>query len=176
MNTNFTIRPATKEDIPVIANILSDAAAYKFKQGDSLWGSQPYSNEDVSEILANGGLHVAIRDNVIVGSLILADRDKRIWQDDGNDNFVYIHQLATSSKTRGQDIGGLIIKWVEVKAKKDGKKAVRLDCSYTNLKLHNYYIRKGFKEVKRRDLPRKSTARDLSEPIYKAALMQKDLI
>ena len=57
----------------------------------------------------------------------------------------------------------------------DEAKAIRLDCSYTNQLLCDYYKKEGFKELRRLDIPRKSSARDLRDPIYKVALFQRSL-
>ncbi len=173
---SIEIRPTDTDDIPDIAKVLSQATLHKSEQGDYLWGNQPYTTEDVEAKIRAGGLYTVIYNGLISGTVIVTDKDQRIWNDSGEDQeALYVHQLATSDEARGQNLGGQIIDWVADKAKKDGRRSIRLDCSYTNQRLYDYYKSRGFIEVARRDIPRKNTARDLRDPIYKVALLQRDI-
>jgi len=173
---SLEIRPAAPEDIPAIARVLSQATVHKAEHGDYLWGTEPYTNEEIEAKLQNGGLYTVTSDGEVAGTVTLTDHDSRVWEDDGeNHEALYIHGLATSDEVRGKNIGEQVIDWVVGKAREEGRKAVRLDCSYTNRGLCQYYERRGFVEVKRRDIPRKSTARDLRDPVYQVALLQRDV-
>ena len=171
------IRPAEIDDIPAIADVLSQAARHKSEKGDYLWGDQPYTTDEVGQMLESGGLYAVTADGTVTGTVRITDSDERVWGDDGTSSeALYVHGLATSDTVRGQNVGGKVLEWVAEKAKQEGKKAVRLDCSYTNRGLCNYYVQRGFAEIKRRDIPRKSTARDLRDPVYQAALLQRTVI
>lgn len=173
---SIEIRPATQEDIPAIVKVLSEAAVYKADQGDMLWGSEPFTDEEVIAKLETGGLYAVTEDGEVEGTVTLTSKDTRVWEQDGDgEDALYIHSLATSDRVRGKNIGGHVIDWVADKAHDEGRKAVRLDCSYTNRRLCDYYQSRGFTEVRRRDIPRKTTARDLTDPVYQVALMQRDV-
>jgi len=149
---------------------------HKAEHDDYLWGTEPFTNEEIEARLKGGGLYTVISDNEVVGTVTLTDKDSRVWEDDGtNKEALYIHQLATGDKTRGKNIGEQVINWVVDKAREEGRKAVRLDCSYTNRGLCEYYERRGFAEIRRRDISRKNAARDLRDPVYKVALLQRDV-
>lgn len=171
------VRPATTEDIPAIARVLSQASIHKAAQGDFLWGDQPFTEEEVAGKLETGNLFTVMCDGVIAGTVALTDTDERVWEEEGTNpnEALYIHSLATSDEVRGKGIGEKVIDWVVGKAQSENRSVVRLDCSYTNPRLCEYYVRYGFGEVRRRDIPRKSTARDLRDPVYKVALLQRDV-
>lgn len=171
------IRPAVTEDVPAIAQVLSQAAVYKEAQGDYLWGSYPFTEDEVATKLETGNLYTVTYDGAVAGTVTLTETDERVWEGDGTDseNALYIHSLATSDEVRGKGVGEKVIDWVVGKARQEQREAVRLDCSYTNPRLCGYYAERGFEEVRRRDIPRKSTARDLRDPVYQVALMQRDV-
>ncbi len=175
--TQVEVRPATAEDIPAIVQVLSQAAAHKEAQGDFLWGSDPFTEDEVMGKLETGNLYTVICDGAVAGTVTLTETDERVWEGEGVDptDALYIHSLATNNKVRGEGVGEKVIDWVVDKAQQEQRKAVRLDCSYTNPKLCDYYIQRGFQEIKRRDIPRKSTARDLRDRVYKVALLQRDV-
>lgn len=175
--TPVEVRPATTEDMPDITRVLSEAAVLKAIQQDYLWGSEPFTKEEVEGKLAMGNLYTVTNDGKIVGTVTLTNTDERVWEDEGTDteNALYIHSLATSDEVRGKGIGEEVINWAVDKARHERRSAVRLDCSYTNPRLCAYYTKQGFREVRRRDIPRKSTARDLRDPVYQVALLQRDV-
>ncbi len=173
---SIEIRPAGQEDLTAIANVLSQAALHKSEQGDYLWGDQPYTPDEVGQMLEAGGLYAVIADGAVAGTVRITENDERIWDDDGSSHeALYVHGLATSDEVRSKNIGGEILDWATDKAREEGRKAVRLDCSYTNRRLCAYYEQRGFAEIQRRDIPRKSTARDLRNPVYQAVLLQRDV-
>ena len=171
------IRPAVIEDVPAIALVLSQAAVHKEAQGDFLWGSDPFTEGEVARKLETGNLYTVTEGDIVVGTVTLTETDERVWEDDGTDteSAIYIHSLATSDEVRGRGVGERVIDWVVGKAQQERREAVRLDCSYTNPRLCGYYAKRGFEEVRRRDISRKSTARDLRDPVYQVALMQRDV-
>lgn len=173
---SIEIRPAGEEDLTAIANVLSQAVLHKSEQGDHLWGDQPYTPDEVEKMLKRGGLYAVIADGAVSGTVQVTESDERVWGDDGsNHEALYVHGLATSDEVRGQNIGGKVLEWAADKAREEGRKAVRLDCSYTNRRLCDYYKQRGFVEIRRRDIPRKSTTRDLRDPVYKVSLLQRDV-
>jgi ribosomal protein S18 acetylase RimI-like enzyme len=172
---NIEVRKAVKKDFSALAKVLSEATLHKSKYGDFLWGTQPYATEEIEKKYQNGNLYTVLLDDNIVGTVAITESDKRVWGDSGSDEALYIHGLATSDEVRGQGVGSRVIEWVVHKAEKEGRRAVRLDCGYSNQPLCDYYKKEGFKEQRRLDIPRKSSARDLRDPIYKVALFQRSL-
>lgn len=171
------IRPTIQEDIPAVTYVLSQATLHKAAHNDYLWGDNPYTYEEVEKRLESGGLYTVFCDDVIAGTATLTEADERVWGDDGKseEKALYIHGLATSDSVRGKHVGEKVINWVIEKAREEDRKAVRLDCSYTNRRLCHYYEIRGFVEIRRRNIPRKVTARDLRDPIYQVALMERSV-
>lgn len=175
--TRVQIRSAVAEDVPALARVLSEAAVHKRGQGDNLWGTRPFTEAEVLDRLAAGGLYAVLADSEVVATASITETDERMWGDEGldPDYALYIHKLATGDAIRGKRIGGQILELIAEKAIREHRGALRLDCSYTNSKLYNYYTRHGFKEVSRRDIPSDGVARNPERPVYKAALLQRDV-
>lgn len=171
------IRPSTTLDVPDISQVLSQATIFKISQGDHLWGSEPFTEDEVTAKLQAGNLYTVIDEGVVVGTVTLTNTDERVWGADGTNltDALYIHSLATSDKVRGKGVGEKVINWVVDKAQREQRSAVRLDCSHANIKLCGYYAKQGFKEVGRRDISRKNTASDLPDSVYQVALLQRDV-
>jgi ribosomal protein S18 acetylase RimI-like enzyme len=168
------VRPATEADVPALTQVVSDAVRQKAAHGDFLWGDKAIAEEEIAGDIAKGNMYAVTVDGEIAATLSITEDDERVWEDQGKDGqALYVHGLATSDRFRGQNLGGQILEWVDEEANRQGKTEVRLDCSYTNRDLSNYYEKRGFVEVRRRDIPRKSTARDLRDPIYKVALFRR---
>lgn len=139
-------------------------------------GSAPFEKEEVESMIEAGDFFVVTTNRLVSGTVSITEIDERVWGERRDDNeALYVHKLATSDELRGQNVGGKIIDWVAEKARNEGRRSVRLDCSYTNQRLCNYYKQRGFKEVERKNIPRKNTARDRTDPIYKVALFQQDI-
>ncbi len=173
---SITIRTANSSDILDIAEVLTQAAHFKSEQGDYLWGDQPFTHEEVGERMKKGGLYAVVENDAIVGTVYLTDSDERVWGDNGEGNVaLYVHGLAISDMARGRGIGGQVLEWAVGIARDQRKKALRLDCSYTNTRLCSYYLGRGFTEVGRRDISRRSNARDVRDSVYRVALLQRDI-
>lgn len=142
MNEKLKINTAQPDDAKKVISILDEATVYKNSQSDTAWGDTPWSVDEIIDSINSGNRYLAYIDTNPVGSFVLNGSDEN-W-DDNNQDSAFVHQLAIKNSYRSQDIGSQLLEQASNIAKQQGKKLLRLDCSYDNKKLCDYYARNGF--------------------------------
>ncbi len=142
MNEKLKIDTAQPDDAKTVISILDEATVYKNAHNDKAWGDTPWSVDEIIDSINSGNRYLAYIDTNPVGSFVLEWSDKN-W-DDNNQDAAFVHQLAINNTYRNQDIGSQLLEQASNIAKQQGKKLLRLDCSYDNTKLCDYYTRNGF--------------------------------
>jgi GNAT superfamily N-acetyltransferase len=170
----LSIVPATLDDVPELVQVLQDASDTKQEHGDNIWGTTPFTNEEVQNMVDGGHTYVAkTEDGTIAGTFVLQPEDERMWGSKGLDEqALYIHRLSARREFKGKGVGEQIISWVGQKARELQKPLLRLDCPYEQRSLCEYYERRGFYEVERRDIVASPKRRNPNAHIYKAALYE----
>lgn len=69
----------------------------------------------------------------------------------------YLARMAVRRSVAGQNIGRMLIGYAAWVASNIGVSKLRLDCSKTNTKLHDYYRQQGFTHVGTVDMPDRKT-------------------
>jgi predicted N-acetyltransferase YhbS len=167
------VRRASFINIPEITNLLNHALERKHGYNDPSWGTEEFTANEVREMLGSTRVYIAATNGKVVGVVSITNKDQ-LWTDNVGpdpDPAWYIHRLSSSTTAKGQNVGGLLIQQLEDDARRQGTNALRLDCSYENKGLYDYYVQKGFEEVARKELH--STKPDV--PVYPVAFMQKNL-
>jgi ribosomal protein S18 acetylase RimI-like enzyme len=156
---------------------MQEASDFKQGQGDDLWGDAPFTDEEVARLIEGGDMFVYKLAGVTAASLLLTKNDERMWGENegGDGSAFYIHRLCVGDAFRSQGVGGEVVQLAAKHALKDGRTKLRLDCSYDNRSLCEYYERLGFSEVRRYDRPSSAGARNSNKDVYRAALYQKDI-
>jgi ribosomal protein S18 acetylase RimI-like enzyme len=170
--------PASVDDLTEVKALLQQASYFKQSRGDDVWGSKPYTDEEVQAMIERGNMYLYRVDGVVAASIILAPDDVRMWgETDGADgSALYVHRFCVGDAFRGQGLGDEVLALSEQKALAEGKTSLRLDCPYENEGLCSYYEQHGFKLLRRWDKPPDQGARDPSKGVYKVAYYQKDLV
>jgi ribosomal protein S18 acetylase RimI-like enzyme len=168
---------ATLGDVREITRLMQEAADFKWQRGDDLWGTTPFSEEEVGRMIQSGNTFVYRLDGFAAASVMLPLSDTGMWGEErGNDgSAVYIHKLCVGETFRGGGVGRQVMSMAESFAQQHGKTKLRLDCPYDNPDLCGYYERLGFREVGRKDL-QNSNGRNPDKEIYKAAFYEKELV
>jgi ribosomal protein S18 acetylase RimI-like enzyme len=170
------LTPASIEDAPDIQAIMQQAADLKISQGDDIWGTEPVSEEEVARMLDQGNVFVYKIEGQNAASLVIAESDTRIWGEVGEDGTaMYVHRLCTADAFRGQNLGGAVLERAAELARQSGKQSLRLDCSYENRGLCDYYEGLGFTEVRREDRPPSTDQRNIEADGYKVAMYERAL-
>lgn len=74
-----TLRRATVEDVPHLAQILNDATAYKLKHGDSAWANRAWTDTKIRQSLRESEVYVIDQSDVPVSTFSLSWQDEEYW-------------------------------------------------------------------------------------------------
>lgn len=141
--TAVDFKVAQPEELPLVMVILTEAAAWLKGKGIDQWPSPP--NEHWQRRMAE-----AIQREEVYTVGIAKNRFGIVrftWADPywPDDNLAgYVHSMAVRSDMHGQNLGGLILLWAIMKAKRERKQLLRLDCLAGNGRLRRYYEEQGF--------------------------------
>jgi ribosomal protein S18 acetylase RimI-like enzyme len=140
---------ARPEDVDELRNTYEEARSYKYSLGDKVWGIEPFTVKETSEMIAQHNTYVVKIDSDHAAGFQLSLEDTHVWgQEVGKDGQAgYIHMLVTRDKYRGQKLGEKIIHWIDEHLLAAGRIYARLDCSDENRSLCSYYEAQGFKKV-----------------------------
>ncbi|GGX96853.1 putative N-acetyltransferase YesJ [Litchfieldella qijiaojingensis] len=140
----FVVRQADEQDIPSVFSLLSKTIRWLESRGLKQWPR--YSVEWVAGEIQSGAVYVADCEGTVVGMMRLFTSDPDVWPE-GGQNAIYVHTLAVDHDMKGDSIGLRMLEWVEVQAREQGVKYLRLDCVAENEKLCRYYEDAGFDAV-----------------------------
>jgi signal transduction histidine kinase/GNAT superfamily N-acetyltransferase len=144
------IKAALPDQLPLVMDILAEAAAWLAAKGINQWPSPP--NEAwwrrMEQQLSNGEVYLAYLSGEAVGTLRLLWTDS-YWPDD--ETAGYVHSLAIRNRVHGLKIGAALLNWAMEESRRQGKQLVRLDCGVSNGepeaasgRLRRYYEELGF--------------------------------
>ena len=145
MTTSKSIRKATAEDLPVLAQIRNDAHANKVARGDYAWGKNGdgFSEAWVLKSLAQRDVYVVEQDGTPVGAFSLDWDDETYW---GPQDPIagYVHGISVRSGFNGRGLGRFTLDWCATEVSALNRRFVRVDCDPQNTKLCAYYESLGF--------------------------------
>lgn len=138
---DFTV--ARPEDLPLVMEILAEAAAWLKQKGIDQWPSPP--NEHWQRRMATA---IQQDEMYTVGNtpnrfgIVRFTWSDPYWPDDNLAG--YVHSMAIRPAMQGKNVGGAILSWVEMMAQQQGRQFLRLDCLASNGRLRRYYEEQGF--------------------------------
>jgi ribosomal protein S18 acetylase RimI-like enzyme len=136
------IQHTRQEDSAIIFSLYDDAIAYQKKVGNNHWlGFEP---ELIAREIAEQRHFKILADGQIVATFCITLSDPLIWKDSADTRAVYIHRIATSQKSRGNNLLKHLIDWAKEFAKANELSYIRLDTGSGNDRLINYYVMSGF--------------------------------
>lgn len=141
--TVLDFKCAQPEELPLVMEILAEAAAWLVDKGIDQWPSPP--NEHWQRRMA-----AAIDRQELYTLGIVKNRLGMVrftwsdpyWPDD--DQAGYVHSMAIRSAMHGQGLGLWILNWAGMKVMQADKPCLRLDCLASNGRLRRYYEDQGF--------------------------------
>jgi GNAT superfamily N-acetyltransferase len=137
------IRPARREEVDVVLDLLAEAAAWLGARGVEQWPDR-FERDWVMPAIERGETWLAEGDGEVVGSLVVQWKDPIFWPGYPADAG-YLHRLAV--RLHGEGIGAQLLRWAEQHAAYAGKTFLRLDCVASNELLRAYYERAGYERV-----------------------------
>lgn len=151
----LTVDQATPGDLPIVLDVLDEAAAWLREEGIQQWPAQFGGVADwraarISGYIDDGNCWILRAGGDPVATFNLsaqADPDYADGWPDGPDAALYIFRMAVRREWAGRDIGAKILDWSSARAHAAGLSWIRLDCHRHNRKLQRYYETRGFIRV-----------------------------
>jgi GNAT superfamily N-acetyltransferase len=148
---SLTVRRAkSAEDVRTVATMWQAAQAWLADQGSDQW-QYPVRIHTIEETVEAGECWLIENDSGKDIATVTVDErpDPALWTpQDSPESAVYVHRLVVGQSSRGNDLGSAILDWVARSAQARGKQWVRLDAWTTNTRLHDYYLKRGFRRVR----------------------------
>lgn len=142
------IAPATIYELPLIMEILDEAAQWMLARGIRQWSSPPPSElwTFMAGEIAKNDVYLAriAADQTPIATWRFGWSDQALWQDQSN-TAGYLYTLATHPRVHGHRIGATLLKWAATYIKQQQRTYFRLDCMADNLILQRYYQAQGFR-------------------------------
>ncbi|MEU1860588.1 GCN5 family acetyltransferase [Micromonospora aurantiaca (nom. illeg.)] len=154
------IRPARMDDVEVIMTWRRERVTWLAAKGEEQW-SIPLPRSAVAATVSAGQTWmvwngyepvatITLTAYVDVDGLWKPDRDpEALWypEDDPADA-LYAAKMMIPLRHKGENLGGEMLHWASGRAYEAGLTWLRLDAWTTNLRLHKYYLRQGFRHVR----------------------------
>ncbi|WP_162297948.1 GNAT family N-acetyltransferase [Halalkalibacillus sediminis] len=148
---NYTIRLATKEEVPQVISLLKDVAASLNKNGIEQWGFLLQGGDDaeIEQAIKNQDTYVLLDEDRMIGTFTIYNQpeewDLHIWRDKAHDSS-YLHRLAVAPSYQGNDLGGIMLDWIDDNHM-GFSNTLRLDCVANNDRLKDYYLQQGYQLI-----------------------------
>jgi ribosomal protein S18 acetylase RimI-like enzyme len=136
------IRPAARDDVDVVLELLAEAAEWTASIGFANWPAR-FPRAVVTHGIADRKLYVVHERDAIVATLALQWRDVMFWGERDGDAG-YVHRLVVRRDRAGAGLGATILDWAAEQVNEAGREWLRLDVPTDNVALCAYYERLGF--------------------------------
>lgn len=157
------IKPATKDDLQQVMEVINDAKMlFKNEKSDQWQDYDGYPNEKTMlNDINNQELYIKIKNNQIVGCIVLTYKQEEAYKNiyDGNwstnSKYMVMHRLSVRKENYHQGIAKELIKFAIDKVKKDNIDSIRVDTKIENVRMISLLKKFNFKIVGKIDLLRK---------------------
>jgi GNAT superfamily N-acetyltransferase len=145
----YRIRFARQHDLPSVLRLRRHAESWLGSSGITQWTSEETGNRIIAKWISEGGTYV-LEDQVqdIIGTLTLGAGDPDFWRpEELRMPALYLYKFILRSDHRGNGLGELLLDWACQQTELRWGLWLRLDCRVDNAKLHDYYLRRGFRHL-----------------------------
>lgn len=145
------VRIAESADASIILALRHAAEDWLASQSIDQWTPREIPLSTIDQQIGRDEFLVgtASRTGEIIAAMRLIWSDPAIWTD--GEDACYVHGLVIDRAHAGTGLGAAMLDHASDTARKAGVHRLRLDCAETNAALRNYYRRRGFTEVGRRE-------------------------
>jgi GNAT superfamily N-acetyltransferase len=136
------IRQARRSDVPIVVNILREAATWLRQSGKPMW-----RDEDITEESTIGDIGLYFLAEVAgepAGTVRFQIEDRLFWPDIPEGESAFIHRLAVRRRFAGTGLSTALLSWAVDRTRSLGKKYLRLDCDLVRPSLRAVYENFGF--------------------------------
>ncbi|MEV6348707.1 GNAT family N-acetyltransferase [Actinoplanes sp. NPDC051851] len=156
------IRRGDPVDVPAVMSLLDGAVRWLTARGlAGQWGSSPLSGNPrlttlITEIATAGGLHLAVREERVVGALGMGSAPDYVSPPPEAE--LYIVLLVTDRDHAGRGLGGRLLTHARRLARSTGVGLIRVDCYAGGRQaLVHYYETQGFTPTETFTVPQPGT-------------------
>lgn len=142
----------TAADLDVISALFESAISYQKENNYPVW--DVFTTEALLGFIERRCQYKVLIDGEIALVFNAEYSDTIIWRQHDQSNAVYLHQIVTNPKFKGQKLFGLVSEWAISHAKEKKLPFVRLDTWGSNTQLIQYYQSFGYRFVEFFTTPR----------------------
>jgi GNAT superfamily N-acetyltransferase len=139
-----SIRPAMRQDIEKVADILGEAARWLEQRDMSMWRADELLPSRIAEDVDAGLFMIAECDGETAGVLKFQLEDRLFWPDVTQAESAFVHRFAVRRRFAGLGISSALLTRAVERARSLGRDYLRLDCEASRSKLRAVYERFGF--------------------------------
>ncbi|WP_192810077.1 GNAT family N-acetyltransferase [Actinomadura rudentiformis] len=151
----FQIRLAEIEHVPVVIDLIEQAADWLREEKDTEQWNKPWPDREgrdkrVYEGVVNRLTWILWDGARPVASVTINPFGNDLWtEDEQRTEAVYIHRLVIDRAYAGTGLGAELIRWAgrQGRRRTPGARLIRIDVWTDNKELHAYYRRQGFRDV-----------------------------
>lgn len=152
MTDNLQIRHGAVGDTETIVGLIDEAADWLHGKGTDQW-ARPWPNLSardgrVRRGLRNGNTWIAEADGLPIATITYRPHGNHmLWAPkERREAAVYVSRLIVARSAAGSGVGAALIDWAAARAVRDwDAQWIRIDVWTTNVALHNYYEKRGFR-------------------------------
>jgi GNAT superfamily N-acetyltransferase len=152
MGEPLQVRRAATEDLPVILGMINEAATWLRAKDTDQWG-KPWPSESARDArvlrrLRSGNTWVAEEYGRPVATVTSQQHgNQALWTErERREPAAYVSRLIVTRRAAGLGIGAAMINWAGQRGVRDwSAQWIRIDVWTTNVALHNYYEKRGFR-------------------------------
>lgn len=147
----YTIRRAGPDDLGALLALRKEAEQWLAANNIRQWTADydDYARGVLADFVDAGAAWVVTDNGDIVATVSIngPDPDFWGWAEDQADA-VYLSKMIVRRDHAGRGLGDAIMNWASAYAVKSGMKWVRIDVRRDNVRLHRYYLARGFSHVR----------------------------
>lgn len=130
-------------------SIINEAAQWLNEKNQQMWKLEDLTEEKILNGITKENIYVLYINNEPAATMILKWDDKLFWPNIKSYESGFIHKLSVRRKYAGKSIACKLIEYAENGCKLRNIDYLRLDCAGDRPKLCHFYVKNGFKIVKK---------------------------
>jgi GNAT superfamily N-acetyltransferase len=141
---DLEIREAGEADLEQASAILVEAASWLIERGMPLWRPEELDPLSLRPRVAERSLHLARLRGEPAATVLYRRSDPLMWSDVDCSQSAFVHRLAVRRRFAGTGVAAGVLAWAAERARSEGCRWLRLDCSADHPGLCVYYQAAGF--------------------------------
>lgn len=143
--SDFRIFRASRQDVEIILDVLSDAAVVPLAKGIVQWPTR-FPKVHIDDLLERNEVYLVADGREVIATFAVGWDDPSFWPDP-NGSAAYVYKLGIRGSHRGQGLTVQLLEWVSNLATQRRRSCIRIDVLLENTELRAFYERIGFQHV-----------------------------